>query len=121
MYSITVQKHFDAAHFLREYLGKCGRLHGHRWLVQATYENDELDQFGMVIDFVDIKLALSTIIEEQFDHFLINNFPPFNILNPTAENIAKFFYDKLKSVLPTHPKPKSVRIYESPDCYSEYR
>ena len=121
MYLVTIQQHFDAAHFIRGYSGKCQRVHGHRWLVQVNVERDHLNHLGMLVDFGDIKQDLNKILDEHFDHYLINDLCPFDTLNPTAENIAKFIYDKMKSIFSFYPKLNSVRIYESPDCYAEYR
>ena len=118
MYKISVSKHFDAAHFLREYEGKCARMHGHRWTVEVNLMGKFLDGLGMLVDFGKVKSILNHIIDEQFDHYTINDFYPFVTTNPTAENIAMYFYVMLKPQLPE--LLDSVRVYESPDCFAEY-
>lgn len=92
MFEITAAAHFDAAHFLREYNGKCANLHGHRWKVEVSIRGAELDKIGILVDFSDVKSFLKEAMN-KFDHRLINDVNPFNNINPTAENIAKFIFD----------------------------
>lgn len=97
----------DSAHFLRCYQGKCSNLHGHRWKVVVEIESDQLDETGMVIDFTKIKSEIM-----KFDHQNINGIEPFDKINPTAENMAKYFCDILDA--------RSVTIYETPTSSVTY-
>ncbi len=95
MYKISVQKRFSASHIIRDYPGECGRLHGHNWNVKVVVKTKNLDKFGMAIDFKELSKILNEIVD-KLDHYHLNEIPPFDKMQPTAENLAKFFYDELK-------------------------
>jgi 6-pyruvoyltetrahydropterin/6-carboxytetrahydropterin synthase len=92
MYKLIVRTRFSAAHFLREYPGVCARVHGHNWLVKVTVAAPDVDENGMVVDLVTLKKTIDECVD-QFDHRIINEVPPFDRLNPTSENLAKYLYD----------------------------
>jgi 6-pyruvoyltetrahydropterin/6-carboxytetrahydropterin synthase len=119
-YELGVRAHFDAAHFLRGYRGKCAALHGHRWEVEAIVLAESLDESGMVCDFAKLKKALHKIVE-VFDHGCLNEIEPFDRLNPTAENMAGIIFERLNMVF--HGKRlliKKVRVWESPEAWAAY-
>jgi len=121
MYTISVEKHFDAAHALRGYKGKCETLHGHRFRVVAKISATELDDIGLAYDFTELKAKLEAIID-RFDHTTLNDTPPFNKINPSSENIARTIYDELKTALADAPvKLKAVQVWESPNSGVEYK
>lgn len=93
-YTIKVESRFEAAHNLREYYGKPEPLHGHSWRVEARIEARKLDHEDISVDYVKIEKALRDLTA-QFDHKYINEIPPFDKINPTSENIAKWFYEGL--------------------------
>jgi|TARA_B100000315_G_scaffold97204_1_gene89369 6-pyruvoyltetrahydropterin/6-carboxytetrahydropterin synthase len=95
MYQITVEQHFDAAHFLRGYHGKCEATHGHRFLVIVTLQAKTLDEIGMAYDFTVLKRQVSEIIG-RFDHVCLNDVPPFDKVNPSSENIASVVFNELQ-------------------------
>ncbi len=114
MYYITIEKDFDAAHYLRDYHGKCENLHGHRYVVRVTVKSEKLDKGGLAYDFTALKKQLGEILD-RFDHTCLNDNPPFDKINPSAENIAANIYKKLKPKI----KGESVMIdkidvFESP-------
>ena len=114
MYEISVEKHFDAAHFLRGYKGKCEALHGHRFQVVARVRASELDNIGIAYDFAELKRHLNDILS-RFDHTCINDVPPFDKINASSENIASTIYDELRSKLAAVPLSVScVEVWESP-------
>jgi len=117
MYYLTIKEHFDAAHFLRNYQGKCANMHGHRWVCHVTVKGNEVDECGMVIDFGEIKALVRGIII-PLDHHTLNEIKPFTIVNPTAELIAKYIYNQIKQELIT---VDSVTVWESPESSCEYR
>lgn len=123
MYEISAFGHFDAAHFLREYKGKCANVHGHRWKVEITLQGQKLDELGILIDFMDVKSMLKEVLN-IFDHKMVNDIPPFDKLNPTAENLSRFIYDemaeKLKDRIGTHIKIARVTIWESESASASY-
>jgi len=111
MYRICIKEHFDAAHSLDGYNGDCGRLHGHRWIVEVFLLFDKLNEIGLAIDFKDVKAYLRDILP---DHKYLNGICDFN---PTAENLACYLYYEIKTKFKNTEK---VRIWESPDCYAEF-
>ena len=114
MYEISVEKHFDAAHFLRGYKGKCEALHGHRFRVVARVRASGLDDIGIAYDFTELKQHLNDIMA-RFDHTCINDVPPFDKINASSENVAATIYDELKRKLASAPVTvSSVEVWESP-------
>lgn len=120
MYQISVENHFDAAHFLRGYQGKCEALHGHRFQVVVSVESSVLDAAGMAYDFTELKRHLADILA-RFDHTCLNDIPPFDKVNPSSENIAATIYDELKPKLADAPVTLSgVEVWESPQSRVRY-
>jgi 6-pyruvoyltetrahydropterin/6-carboxytetrahydropterin synthase len=116
MYEISVREHFDAAHALRGYKGKCENLHGHRFEVVVTVRVDELDDIGLAYDFSEIKRHLREVLA-RFDHTSLNDIKPFTRINPSSENIAATIYGELrKRKLPIF----SIKVCESPDSCVSY-
>jgi len=114
MYEISVEKHFDAAHFLRGYKGKCEALHGHRFQVVAKVRASGVDDIGLAYDFAELKQHLDGILS-RFDHTCLNDMPPFDTINPSSENIASTIYDELQRKLATAPLSiPCVEVWESP-------
>lgn len=95
MYEIKVKTDFSAAHNLRDYEGKCEKLHGHNWIVEAIFRYEDLDRAGMAVDFKIARSALEKSIE-SLDHAYLNEDKFFKTTNPTSENIAKYIYDNVK-------------------------
>ena len=106
-YEVIVKGHFDAAHFLRGYSGKCERVHGHRYEVVVSIKTEELSDIGMAYDFSAFRGRLKEVTD-KLDHALLNDIPPFDVTNPSAENIASFIYRELG------PGISSVQVWESP-------
>jgi len=114
MYQVSVEQHFDAAHFLRGYRGKCEALHGHRFRVVVKVKATQLDDVGMAYDFTELKRHLGEILS-RFDHTCLNEVPPFDKSNPSSENIAAAVYDELQTKLMGAPVTLSgVEVWESP-------
>ena len=120
MFELTVNGHFDAAHYLKSYQGKCAKLHGHTWQVEVRVRGNNLDDKGILIDFSLLKKYLKAVTE-QLDHKLINEVEPFNEINPTAENISRYIYDQCQSQLNAHQiNVYSVTVWESPRAAATY-
>ncbi len=119
MYQVSVEHHFDAAHYLREYHGKCESLHGHRFNVVVTLETGRLNDIGLAYDFVDLKSHLNSVLS-AYDHVCLNDVPPFDKINPSSENIAKTIYDRLASKLSDQVKLSRVEVWESPVTHVTY-
>ena len=121
MYEIAVDKHFDAAHFLRGYQGKCEALHGHRYRVVARIHASKLDDIGLAYDFTELKQHLDEILS-RFDHTCLNDVPPFDKINPSSENIATTIYNELKQRLAGAPVSiSSIEVWESPQTWVTYK
>lgn len=93
MYEISVDENFSAGHYLRGYHGKCENQHGHNYRVRVTMEGPVLDSAGLLYDFVHLKQVIQTVIR-SLDHRNLNDFAPFDKVNPSAENIAKHIHDE---------------------------
>ena len=120
MYEISVEKHFDAAHFLRGYKGKCEALHGHRFVVVARVKASQLNDIGIAFDFAELKQLLADILA-RFDHACLNDIPPFDKVNPSSENIAARVYDELKGKLAAAPLSLAcIEVWESPQTRVVY-
>lgn len=115
MYHLTVEESFSAAHQLNGYQGKCERLHGHNWLIEAVVGGEHLDDIGLLVDFHILKKELKIVLE-KLDHSFINEVEPFDKINPSSENIAKFIADRLNITLQKiNPSVKviSITVWES--------
>ena len=120
MYEISVERHFDAAHALRGYKGKCEALHGHRFQVVAKVKASGLDDIGLAYDFTELKQHVDDIIA-RFDHTCLNDVPPFDEINPSSENIAATIYDELQRKLGAAPPAISrIEVWESPQTSVAY-
>ncbi len=120
MYQISVEQHFDAAHFLRGYRGKCEALHGHRFQVVVKVRASKVDEVGMAYDFAELKKHLRDILS-HFDHTCLNDVPPFDKINPSSENIASTIYNELKSKLAEASVSLAyVEVWESPQTGVAY-
>src|SRR5665213_3106772 len=93
MFEVTVQAGFSSGHYLRNYHGKCENPHGHNYRVLVTLAGAELDETGLLLDFKLLKTLLRPVVD-YLDHQMINDLAPFTELNPSAENLARYFYDE---------------------------
>ena len=137
MYNIATEASFDAAHFLKNYKGKCSNIHGHRWrvVIGTTAESlqDTVHLEGMVTDFKDLKSDLNEVVD-ALDHTLIyekgslseelekllkqEGFELSEMeFRPTAENFSKYFYDIMKE---RGHNVTSAAVYETPTNYASY-
>ncbi len=113
LYTLKITLDFAAAHSLRDYPGNCSRLHGHNWKVEAEVVAPHLNDVGMGIDFKVIRTAAREIAE-RLDHQNLNEISPFDKINPTAENIAAYFYNELAKILnDDRVKVSSITIWET--------
>ena len=112
MYELKVKGHFDAAHFIKDYPGKCKNMHGHRWEVEVRLQVDKLDHKNMAYDFANIKGILSMLVS-KLDHLILNDVLEDD--NVTAELIARGLYKKVKGGI-AWGGIDSVTVWEGPDC-----
>ena len=111
MFEVAVEETFAAGHALRNYKGKCENPHGHNYRVRITIEGDQLDPSGLLVDFVELKRVLRDVIE-RLDHQYLNDVAPFDELNPSAENMARYFYDEVSKGLDFEAREKVARVAE---------
>ncbi len=122
MFEVTVLQTFSAGHALRNYGGKCENVHGHNYRVEVTVRGERLDSTGLLVDFVELKRVTKGVME-YLDHRFINDLRPFDEINPSAENIAKFFYDRISAGLSaaTPIQIAEVKIWETDTSSAVYR
>ncbi len=111
MFEVSVEESFAAGHALREYRGKCENVHGHNYRVRIVIEGEQLDRTGLLVDFSEIKRILRALIE-TLDHQFLNDIPPFDKLNPSAENMARYFYQEISRELKDGTRENPVRLAE---------
>lgn len=112
-YTLKILTDFASAHTLRDYPGDCNRMHGHNWKVEAEVEANSLNAVGMGIDFKQIKQATRDIAK-RLDHRYLNDLEPFTQINPTAENIAAYFFQELTRQLNTNAvRVSAITIWET--------
>jgi 6-pyruvoyltetrahydropterin/6-carboxytetrahydropterin synthase len=122
MFQVSVEETFSAGHALRGYKGKCENPHGHNYRVRVTLEGERLDSIGLLYDFTQLKRILRQLIGEV-DHRFLNDQAPFDAINPSAENIAKFFYDETARQMngPDHgPRIASITVWETDETSATF-
>lgn len=121
MFEVSVEYTFAAGHALRGYKGKCENVHGHNYKVQMVVAGPQLDSTGLLLDFVEVRNNIRGIVD-RLDHHFLNDLPPFDKLNPSAENIAKYFCDELEPfVLNRGLKVNAVTVWETDTTSATYR
>jgi 6-pyruvoyltetrahydropterin/6-carboxytetrahydropterin synthase len=122
MFEVSVEHTFAAGHALRNYRGKCENVHGHNYRVQVIVRGEELDKTGMLADFVELKRLLRAI-SEPLDHIFLNDIEPFRELNPSAENIARYIWEKMTEGLRVENPVEvaEVKVWETDIQSATYR
>ena len=122
MYEVTVESDFSSGHYLRNYRGKCENPHGHNYRLRITLQGPKLDSTGLLYDFVHLKQVIHTVMD-GVDHKFLNDQAPFDTINPSAENMAKFFYDQVSRQLeeaPDGPRIRSITVWETDETSATY-
>ena len=123
MFEVTVEDTFAAGHYLRNYKGKCENPHGHNYKIRVTLAAEELDKAGLLLDFKDLREVMKQVIE-RLDHQMINEIEPFTVINPSAENLAKYFYHEsyvgLQRATNQRVRVKSVTVFETDTTTATY-
>ena len=122
MFEIAVEESFAAGHALRGYKGKCENVHGHNYKIRVILAGKSLDSVGLLYDFVELRKQMAAVIH-SLDHRFLNELPPFTELNPSAENIAKYFYDELaKRLAPAAngARVRAVTVFETDTTTATY-
>jgi 6-pyruvoyltetrahydropterin/6-carboxytetrahydropterin synthase len=117
MYELTVEAQFDSAHNLRRYDGPCENLHGHTYRAQVSYQGSELNELGILVDFKQLKDTLAEVVS-YLDHRYLNELPEFKEQNPTAENIARVIFQRIRGIL--GDGISKVTVWETPTSSASY-
>jgi 6-pyruvoyltetrahydropterin/6-carboxytetrahydropterin synthase len=123
MFEVCVEQTFAAGHALRDYKGKCENVHGHNYRLQVTVAGERLCANGLLVDFIELKRVMRDVIE-YLDHRFINDLPPFDVINPSAENMAKYFHDEISKNLTGGEVPvrvSEIRLWETDTSIAVYR
>ena len=120
-YTLKVIIDFASAHSLRDYPGECSRLHGHNWKLETEVTAKSLDHCGMALDFKVVRSAAKKVAD-RLDHRYLNEIAPFDELNPTAENIAAYFFKELSKELNNERvRVSATTIWETERACVTYR
>lgn len=122
MFQVSVDESFSAGHALRGYKGKCENPHGHNYKVRITVEGPALDSIGLLYDFTHLKRVMREIIS-GVDHIYLNDKAPFDVINPSAENLAKYFFDETTrqmNAAPDGARIASVTVWETDTASATY-
>lgn len=123
MYEVTVEATFSSGHYLRNYRGKCENPHGHNYRVLVTLVGKDLDESGLLLDFKLLKQVMRPVVD-YLDHQMINDLEPFTTVNPSAENLAKYFFDEtnkqLSDMTSGRVRVKQSTIYETDTSVATY-
>jgi len=120
MFEISVEYSFASGHALRGYKGKCENVHGHNYKVRVTVAGEKLNPTGLLMDFIDLRTALK-VLAERLDHRFMNDIPPFDTINPSAENLAKYFCDGLDGQVREHGlRVAAVTVWETDTTSASY-
>jgi len=119
MFTVSVETHFWASHQLALSDGSKEPLHHHNWAVTADVSSDKLNSMGLVMDFCRLKAAVDNIVAE-FDNIPLDRIDYFRRNNSSAENVAKYVYEKLRTKLPKGVKLQSISVIEEPGCWAKF-
>ena len=120
MFEVSVEHTFAAGHALRNYRGKCENVHGHNYRLAVTVKGDRLDSVGLLVDFAELKRVMRDIAG-RLDHQFINDIPPFDALNPSAENIARYFYEEISKGIGDAAQVSEVKVWETDTSSATFR
>jgi 6-pyruvoyltetrahydropterin/6-carboxytetrahydropterin synthase len=120
MFTISVERHFQASHQLTLPDGSKEPVHSHDWVVTASLSSEKLNNMGVVMDFRALKAMIDETVAD-FNNKALDSIAYFQQNNPSAENVAKYIYEKLLIELPEGVKLQNVRVVEEPGCSATFR
>jgi 6-pyruvoyltetrahydropterin/6-carboxytetrahydropterin synthase len=126
MYEVAVEKTFAAGHALRDYHGRLENIHGHNYRVRALLQGAELDATGLLVDFIEVETVMRQVIARS-DHMYLNETPPFDVINPSAENMARIFYEEISRGIAAggsqqnQVRVSEVSVWETDEMRATYR
>lgn len=109
-WQLAVRDSFAAAHALRNYRGKCEKVHGHNFSVEVKIEGSVLSpDTELLLDFGILKQGLKYTLE-SLDHQMLNDLPPFTTINPSSENLARHIFLAMTSWLLETPEAQAQNV-----------
>jgi 6-pyruvoyltetrahydropterin/6-carboxytetrahydropterin synthase len=122
MFEVSVEETFAAGHALRNYHGKCENVHGHNYRLRVTLAGEHLDATGLLVDFVELKKVIHSVVD-RMDHQYLNDVAPFDTLNPTAENMARYICEEIAKGMPADAPARvsEVKLWETDTSIATYR
>jgi len=120
MFTISVERHFQASHQLIMPDGSKEPVHNHNWVVTTNLSSEKLNNMGVVMDFRALQAMIDRTVAD-FNHKALESIGYFQQNNPSAENVAKYIYEKLLTELPEGVKLQNVRVVEEPGCSASFR
>ena len=121
MFEVAVEHSFAAGHALRGYKGKCENVHGHNYKVRVAVSGEKLDSIGLLMDFVELRSAIRALVE-GLDHRFLNEVAPFDRLNPSAENLARYFCEGLAPQIQSDGlRIAAVTVWETDNASATFR
>ena len=121
MFTVCKEFGFAAGHAIRGHQGGCQNLHGHNYRVRIWVSSEELDDLGMVLDFAGLKQLAAEVLD-PFDHRVLNDVPPFDTVNTTAELLARHVYEEIAARLPRERglAMRKVEVWETDTACAVY-
>jgi 6-pyruvoyltetrahydropterin/6-carboxytetrahydropterin synthase len=119
MFTVFKDYLFSAGHAIRGHTGGCQNMHGHNYRVRVHVAAERLDALGMVIDFADLKVIVEQVVG-RFDHAVLNEVPPFDRRNTTAELLAEHVFEEVSSRLPAERRVRRVEVWETESSCAVY-
>ncbi|MDQ6964290.1 MAG: 6-carboxytetrahydropterin synthase QueD [Mariprofundales bacterium] len=114
-FALSVSTGFSAAHSLRDYEGDCARLHGHNWQVKLTITAEKLNSIGIAIDYKLLKSELKAALAD-WDHYNLNEVSPFDVINPSSENVARVLFQRMRQRLASYDNVTVSRVEIGETC-----
>lgn len=118
-FTIRVETHFQASHRLTLLDGSIEPAHDHDWLVTVDVSSRKLDKMGIVMSFQKLRTMLEETISD-FDNTALDTISYFQQNNSSAENVARYIYERVRVKLPEDVDLRNVRVMEEPGCWAEF-
>ena len=119
VFTISIERKFNASHQLTLPDGSKEDLHSHNWILVVAVQRKKLDEMGLVMDFALLKTIIDRTLA-PFENTQLEQSGCFDRMNSSAENLAKYLYEKIAGLLPDGVKADYVSITEAPGCTAKY-
>jgi 6-pyruvoyltetrahydropterin/6-carboxytetrahydropterin synthase len=120
LFTIAVEAHFRASHQITLPDDSKEPLHKHNWITTVEVSSEKLNEMGLVMDFERLRKRIEKIVA-PFENTALETHDYFRKINSSAENVAKYIYERLEPMIPAGVKLESVRVIEKEGCSAKYR